>query len=223
MNTNWHEIGMIPPFTQEKYRRYLPSAFDSSLDMYEQVVNMIEYVNKLGLLTNDLINIWNEFHKWIINEGIKNAIDKKLDDMVADGSLAELINQKMLGDLLKEVTNALARMDVQLYETMPFYANYQKIVGTTPTTLEGQADFIQGFAYNTKNKEYYVARQINGGTTVTITRYSQLTHTEIDHKVYNKSTGAYAEGLPYFYNEQDELCFFVRTTYDKKLVFRIRT
>jgi len=208
------QLPLFPPMAFEQYRRYAPSAYDNSYSIYEKMTHIIEHLNAMGELTNALLDKWNEFIKWIVGNGLQDAVNLKLDQMVANGTLAELINEKMLGDLIKECREALTELHNYSYETMPFIMNYQKIMHTTPTTLEGQADFIQGASFNNKKNEYYVARQLNGGEYTTITRYSISTRTEIDHKEFEHSTGAYTEGLPFFYNERGELCFIVRTTYD---------
>jgi len=211
------QLPLFPPMAFEQYRRYAPSAYDNSYSIYEKMTHIIEHLNAMGELTNALLNKWNEFIAWIVGNGLQDAVNLKLDQMVANGTLAELINEKMLGDLIKECREALTELHNYSYEMLPFTLNYQKIMHTTPTTLEGRADFIQGAAFNNKKNEYYVARQLNGGEYTTITRYSMITRTEIDSKEFQHSTGAYTEGLPFFYNDRGELCFFVRTTYDMNI------
>jgi len=214
---NLTPLPFITPMSYQPYERYLPSAYDPSMSIYEKMTNVLEALNYMGKISNDMIKQWNEFVIWVNGKGLQTAVNKKLDDMVQDGTLASLINDKMLGDLIKECREALTELHNYSYEMLPFTVNYQKIMHTTPTTLEGRSDFIQGASFNSKKKEYYVARQLNGGEYSTITRYSMVTRTEIDSKEFEHSTGAYTEGLPFFYNERGELCFFVRTTYDMNI------
>ncbi|MEI4801723.1 hypothetical protein ACIGHG_21990 [Bacillus sp. NPDC077411] len=97
------------------------------------------------------------------------------------------------------------------------FLEHQKVLYSTNILLDGQLDFPQGFAINQEKNELYISRQINGGTDVKISRYSLPNCDLIDTKSFAKSKGAFQEGLPFYYDINNKLCFLVRTTYDKNL------
>lgn len=92
---NFNQLGEI---IIQKYERYLPNAFDESLSILQKVNKIIEYLNKMGLLVDDLIKQWNEVMKWVMSDGLNEAVSDKLDKMVEDGTLTELINQVLFGE-----------------------------------------------------------------------------------------------------------------------------
>jgi hypothetical protein len=107
--------------------------------------------------------------------------------------------------------------NASLYKSFEKFLNHQKVLYSMNTLLNGFSDFPQGFSFNQTANELYIARQLNDGTEVKISRYSLPALTLVDTKSFTKSTGAYQEGLPYFYNASNKLCFLVRTTYSDNL------
>lgn len=95
----------INTFTQmgdlliQKYERYLPTAFDESLSLLQKVNKIINYLDEMGLLLNDVVNQWNEVMEWVLNEGISESVNNKLDEMVLDGTLSQIINIEIIGSL----------------------------------------------------------------------------------------------------------------------------
>lgn len=86
----------IALYQGERYRRYLPSAYDSSLSVYEQLVQMIEYMNQLGLLTNDMISSWNEFQKWFYENfeaGLQDTVEEVLNKWLETGKLDDIFQR----------------------------------------------------------------------------------------------------------------------------------
>lgn len=92
-------VQLLPYFTEGYYERYLPSAFDNSMNIYEQLVSIMEYLNKTGKLVNDLALKWNEVMLWIMNDGLNDAVKKRIDELIQDGTMAEIINQEIFGKL----------------------------------------------------------------------------------------------------------------------------
>lgn len=136
------------------------------------------------------------------NEGLASTVEKIIEEDIP-------LLTNLIGDLENEV--------VQInYNNFEDYINYHKILFSVDTTLPNKQDFPQGFSINYAKNEFYVARQINGGTDVKISRYNLTTLELKDTKQFTKSTGAYQEGLPFFYID-DDLCFLVRTTYSDNL------
>jgi hypothetical protein len=65
------------PLLIQKYKRYLPTAFDESLSLLQKVNMIIKRCDDLGLLTNSLIEQWNELVVWVTGEGLDDAVEQK--------------------------------------------------------------------------------------------------------------------------------------------------
>jgi hypothetical protein len=98
---------------QSYYRRYLPSAYDSSLSIYEQLTNIIEYIRLLTEVTNEMLEKWNEVIEWLLNEGLEEAVLDVMNQWLEDGTFEKLINQKVLGDINDKVDEYKKEVDVQ--------------------------------------------------------------------------------------------------------------
>lgn len=90
----FRRLGTI--FIQE-YERYLPTAFDESLTILEKMNKIIEYLNEIGVLVNGAFEQWEEIMDWILGDGLNQAVMEKLNQMLEDGSLEDLINVELLG------------------------------------------------------------------------------------------------------------------------------
>jgi len=80
----------LPPFPTSPYRRYLPSAFDNSMDLYEQMVTVIEAMNNSNKLTNDMIDYLNKFIE-LFDSKLYKTIKDILEKWREDGFLEEII------------------------------------------------------------------------------------------------------------------------------------
>lgn len=108
------QIGHLEPQTVQSYERYLPTAFDESLSILEKINKVIQYMNKLGQLTKDVVDQWNAVMEWILNEGLEEAVTKRLQEWLADGTLEDIINEALFG-------NILAKLDLkQDIDKLPF-------------------------------------------------------------------------------------------------------
>ena len=98
-------LPLLPEFQQEMYRRYLPSAYDSSLNVYEQLTQMIEYLHKTSEIVNNVVLQWNIIRDWIISEGVNDAVVQQLDDWLLDGTIDRLINETVFEDINVKINN----------------------------------------------------------------------------------------------------------------------
>lgn len=80
----------MPVYIQQ-YERYLPTAFDESMTLLEKVNKVIHVLYEIGELSNELVDKWNELSEWILGEGLQDAVNKKIDEMRAQGLLDEII------------------------------------------------------------------------------------------------------------------------------------
>lgn len=81
--------------TIAKYERYLPTAFDESLSLIEKYNKIIEYLNRVGQLTNDVVEQWNTVMEWIMNDGLNESVVDRINEMYEDGTLATIINDEI--------------------------------------------------------------------------------------------------------------------------------
>lgn len=98
-------FNQVAPLILEKYERYLPSAFDDSLTILEKMHQIINYLNQIGEVTNLVVEQWNQVMEWVMLDGITDVINQKLDMMVTDGTLDDIINKNLFGELNQEITN----------------------------------------------------------------------------------------------------------------------
>jgi hypothetical protein len=92
-------FSQLAPLLIQQYERYLPTAFDESLSLLQKVNKVIKHLDELGVLTNGVVDKWNEVMEWILNEGLSESVTLKLDEMVSDGTLSDLINNVVFGEI----------------------------------------------------------------------------------------------------------------------------
>ena len=90
----------IAPLNVQPYESYLPTAFDESLSILQKLNKMIKKMNELGYITNNIVKQWNELIKWIIDEGLEEIVNIKIQELVDNGTFTKIIGD-ILGDLSK--------------------------------------------------------------------------------------------------------------------------
>lgn len=88
----------------QPYQRYLPTAFTGELTMLEKINSTIENMNKLGKVTNDLLEKWDILVEWVLSEGLKKEVINLLNDWLENGIITDLLNNVIFDDL-NERTN----------------------------------------------------------------------------------------------------------------------
>lgn len=78
----------------------LPQVYGDELSYYELLNKVIERCNSVSITVNELIDYVNHYFDSL---DVQQKINDKLDQMAQDGTLADLINQKIFGDLNKKV------------------------------------------------------------------------------------------------------------------------
>jgi hypothetical protein len=76
----------------QEYERYLPTAFDENLTLLQKVNKIIQYMNNIGTVTQAMLDQWNQIMEWVMGEGLTDAVNAKLAEWLADGTIADLIN-----------------------------------------------------------------------------------------------------------------------------------
>lgn len=197
-----------------EFERYLPSAFDESLTTVQKVQKIYNWLLENVKLTNEMVAYLNEF--------IKN-FDEKLYDTVSD-ILKEWydsgIFDEIITNILSKILDEIENQKNMMLKALPSYdyLDRQKIVGLLPTRLESYTNFIQSFSINEEDNELYVIRKNNSTTSNIISIYNLETfELKSSKELQTTSASAYTEGLCWFKNANNELCFFIRMTYDQKM------
>lgn len=101
----------IRKILMQPYERYLPTAFDESLSLLEKVNKVIWKLDKLGKLTNDMLDRWNEVLEWVMEDGLKQAVLDQLNEWLEDGTLKEIIEEEIFQELRDDVDKVQENLD----------------------------------------------------------------------------------------------------------------
>lgn len=99
----------IYPLFIEKFEDFTPAP--DNADITVKINSLISYLNSVGRLTNDVVSDWNNVMTWSMNEGLKEATEDKIDDLISSGKLPELVEP-----FVNEITT-LAEEQISLIET----------------------------------------------------------------------------------------------------------
>lgn len=123
-------INSFSPLTAlsiQPYEAYLPVAFDDQMTMLQKVNKMIVYCNQIGKLTNEVVAQWNDVMEWIMNDGLSDAVITRLNELIADGTLAQIINEEIFGELNAKIgsnLNFAQWLQTSLYSIAQMHDNY---------------------------------------------------------------------------------------------------
>lgn len=98
-------IGNLPPSI---YRKYLPTAFSSELDIYEELVVIREFLNNVVISQNEIIEEWNKLLKWFYEKGLEETVIKVLRMWLEDGTFDKIMEKvidelKMIRELVEPI------------------------------------------------------------------------------------------------------------------------
>lgn len=96
-------FGTIAPLLTHRYERYLPTAYDESMTLLQKVNKVIKEMNRLGEITGEVFERWNQVMEWILNDGISESVLHQLKLWNEDGTLGKIINNELFGQLNSEL------------------------------------------------------------------------------------------------------------------------
>lgn len=82
----------------------LPQVYGDELSYYELLNKVVEKLNAIGITVNELIEYVNNYFD---SKDWQQMVNNKLDSMVADGTLDNIINQKIFGELNSNINMLL--------------------------------------------------------------------------------------------------------------------
>lgn len=101
---------------------FLEDDFDALTD-YKLFCKMMEYVKQFAKDNEEFKVKLADLQNQIDNLDIEDAVNAKLDEMVTDGTLADLINQEIFGELNTKVNNAI-QTEIDDYNSLVKFNNY---------------------------------------------------------------------------------------------------
>lgn len=104
-------FSQITPITIQQYERYLPTAFDESLSLLQKVNKVIEFMNRVGEITNEIVEQWNVVMEWVMNEGLEESVSLKLEQWLTDGTLDQHI-VRIIDELLDMSKRSATSLDM---------------------------------------------------------------------------------------------------------------
>lgn len=110
---------IFEPFNQDRYRSRLPVSFDNSMDLYEQIVAVIEYLNNVianaNEVTKDMILMRKQFEQFksdIENKVLPANIERILEEWLLSGRLDTIINEALFKGKSTIITSEVEPTDV---------------------------------------------------------------------------------------------------------------
>lgn len=89
----------------QSYERYIPNAFDESLTLLEKVNKVAEALNKTNENFNQLADNWNQFAEWANSGQFEQMVTDKINEMLSDDTILEIIENELLVDIRQSITN----------------------------------------------------------------------------------------------------------------------
>lgn len=147
------------------------------MQFFYKINEVIEMVNEYSNLVSALI-------EWVIEEGLKDIVNEKLEEMVQDGTLSDIINEKIFGELNNRIDEL--ELSFEDFKTLinsqlgEFEKDIQKKLDTMKDEIEegySQADENIREEFNSKFEE--LEEEVN--TTIS----SKLSN-DFERKIFDK-------------------------------------
>lgn len=116
-------------------------------------------INTLGTETENLVEEYNSFYDWFNNLDVQDEINNKLDEMATDGTLENIINQEIFGDIQQRITDLETSVSESI-ETLERNALY---IGNSYTDGYGSTSGSDGLFNLTKNLFSSAYKKTSGG------------------------------------------------------------
>lgn len=128
------------PYFRFWCQKVLPAVYDDSLSYYELLCKLVAKLNEVIKSTNGVTDAFNELveyvNHYLDSQNFQELVNNKLDEMARDGTLANLINVTIFGELNDKVDKNT--LDIENLEDRV-------------ETAEGNINTINGDIVNIKN------------------------------------------------------------------------
>lgn len=133
-------------------QKVLPLVYDDSLSYYELLCKVVKYLNDVinslnqnNEAVSELAKMLEELRQYVDdyfeNIDLQEEIDNKLDEMAQDGTLAEIINQEVFGEI-KAVTDGIEKTKNGIMTV--FNPSCAGLMETARTYVNHSDEFIYG-------------------------------------------------------------------------------
>lgn len=90
----------------QQFQNYLPTAFSDNLTLLQKVNGVIQSLTALGVPINTLIDQWNnQIIPYVTGDGLNQDVINQLTAWENDGTLDNIINQQVFGQINTDLTN----------------------------------------------------------------------------------------------------------------------
>ena len=130
----------------------LPQVYGDELSYYELLNKVVEKLNEIGITVNELIDYVNHYFDSL---DIQQMINKKLDQMSQDGTLADLINHDIFNDLNTKINelSEYVHVDSKLNIAKNFTNLYLLLKNNDKTFATANTELLQAIL-NEKRESY---------------------------------------------------------------------
>lgn len=171
----------IKPIYLPPFKRFcmtigeLPTSYVETMSYYEMLLWFTKYLGDTVIPAIDnnaealkevqdlFLQLQDYVNDYFDELNVQSEINNKLDDMVEDGTLAEIINQQIFDELNDKIDQAMFKTDNQSYSNLTLERKLRYFVQNTnhPSHISGQDQpLMQGGTYTGSNKMVIV--KMNG-------------------------------------------------------------
>lgn len=155
---------------------HLPTSYVASMSFEEQIEFLRHYldneiipkINEIIGSNTELQNSVEDLKKYVDNYfkglDVQEEINKKLEEMVEDGTLAEIINQEIFEELNTKINKMLLKSEIQSFPTLALQRKLRYFVrnGNHPEHVSGEDyPILQGGTYTGNEKMVIVKNRQN--------------------------------------------------------------
>jgi hypothetical protein len=140
---NLKSFDKLYPMVIHKYEDLIPN---NDATIMEKLNSIIDYLNKVGKLTNDVVKDWNVVYQWVMNDGLTADVSAKLDDMVAKGTFDTIFQNEItptLGNPVNLNTTAKVVVDAVNELLVKITANTTNITTNTTNIASNTASLAE--------------------------------------------------------------------------------
>jgi predicted GH43/DUF377 family glycosyl hydrolase len=105
------KLSTVFPIMIEKYEQFIPNI--EGMGVPDKINAIIQYLNRIGKLSNDVVADWNKVMVWVMDEGLTDAVISKVDDLIAKGTFDTLLN-----GMFDDVNNANTAFQTTVNSTL---------------------------------------------------------------------------------------------------------
>lgn len=147
------------------------------MQFFYKINEIIDNVNEYSKLVSALV-------EWVTNEGLKKVVNEKLEQMAQDGTLSEIINERIFGELNNKIDSL--ELSFEDYKTLinsqldEFEKDIQKKLDAMKTEIEkGYQQGDQNLKEELNNKIEEIEENINNSVSVKLSA-------DFERKIFDK-------------------------------------